>query len=140
MLGAIRKFSSSIYAKIFLFIVAIPFVFWGMGPLFSGGNLNTIVKIGNEKISTQEFINFLQYRAPNSSDEALDSNLVEKLLSNFIGEKLIAQEIKDFDIKLSKKSLGKTIKNQEVFIKQNKFSRTEYERNSNNKQKYLCKN
>ena len=133
MLGAIRKFSSSIYAKIFLFIVAIPFVFWGMGPLFRGGNLNTIVKIGNEKISTQEFINFLQYRAPNSSDEALDSNLVEKLLSNFIGEKLISQEIEDFDIKISDDSLRKLIKNEKIFMRDNKFSRIEYE-------KFLVKN
>ena len=60
MLGSIRKFSSSIYAKVFLFIVAIPFVFWGMGDLFFSGNKNTIVKIDNNKISTQEFINFIQ--------------------------------------------------------------------------------
>ena len=50
MLGRIRKFSTSIYSKVFLGIVAIPFVFWGMGDLFSGGNINTIVKIGKEKI------------------------------------------------------------------------------------------
>ena len=50
MLGKIRNFSSSIFAKIFLFIVAIPFVFWGMGDLFKGGSLNTIAKIGTEKI------------------------------------------------------------------------------------------
>ena len=58
MLKTIRKFSSTIYAKIFLFIVAIPFVFWGMGPVFQGGKQNVIAEIGNEKISTQEFINF----------------------------------------------------------------------------------
>ena len=46
MLGSFRKFSYSIYAKIFLVIVAIPFVFWGMGPIYlQGGNQNTIVKI-----------------------------------------------------------------------------------------------
>ena len=133
MLGAIRKFSSSIYAKIFLFIVAIPFVFWGMGPLFRGGNLNTIIKIGNEKIPTQEFINFLQYRSPNSNDEALDSNVVEKLLSNFIGEKLISQEIEDLEIKISDDSLRKLIKNEKIFMRDNKFSRIEYE-------KFLVKN
>ena len=55
MLGTIRKFSSSVLAKIFLFIVALPFVFWGMGDLFRGGNQNVIVKIGNEKVSTKEF-------------------------------------------------------------------------------------
>ena len=133
MLRAIRKFSSSVYAKIFLFIVAIPFVFWGMGPLFRGGNLNTIIKIGNEKISTQEFINFLQYRSPKSNDEALDSNVVEKLLSNFIGEKLISQEIEDLEIKISDDSLRKLIKNEKIFMRNNKFSRIEYE-------KFLVKN
>ena len=61
MLGAIRKFSSSIYAKILLFVVAIPFVFWGMGPVFQGGKQNTIAQIGKEKISTQEFVNFVKY-------------------------------------------------------------------------------
>ena len=60
MLSKIRKFSSSIFAKIFLIIVAIPFIFWGMGDVFSTGNKNTIAKIGKDKISTQEFINFVQ--------------------------------------------------------------------------------
>ena len=110
MLGTIRKFSSSIYAKIFLFIVAIPFIFWGMGPVFQGGKQNVIVEIGKDKIQTQEFINYIRNYA--TQEELSDANFVEKMLSNFIGEKLIAQEIKDFDIKLSKKSLGKTVKNQ----------------------------
>ena len=58
MLGPLRKFSSSIYAKIFLFLVAIPFVFWGMGPVFQGGKLNTIVEIGNDSLATEDFIKF----------------------------------------------------------------------------------
>ena len=40
-----------------MFIVAIPFVFWGMGDLFSGGDKNTIAKIGSDKVSVKEFIN-----------------------------------------------------------------------------------
>ena len=59
MLRALRKYSSSIYAKILLFIVAIPFVFWGMGPVFQGGKQNTIAEIENEKISTEEFVNYI---------------------------------------------------------------------------------
>ena len=31
MLNSIRNFSKTIFAKILLFIVIIPFVFWGMG-------------------------------------------------------------------------------------------------------------
>jgi len=133
MLRTIRKFSSSIYSKIFLVIVAIPFIFWGMGPVFQSGKQNTIAEIGNKKISTQEFVNYVRYNAPNPDFKTLDKNLIEKLLSSFIGEKLIAQEIENYDIKLSENSLSTIIKNENVFKKNNKFSRTEYE-------KFLVKN
>ena len=99
MLGSIRKFSSSIYAKIFLVIVVMPFIFWGMGPVFQGGKQNIIVEIGKEKFSTQEFIDFVRSRTNN--EENLDNNLIEKLLSNFIGDRLIMLEIEDFNIILS---------------------------------------
>ena len=126
MLGTIRKFSSSIYAKILLIVVAIPFVFWGMGPVFQGGKVNVIAEIGKDKISTQEFVDFLQYNNP--SDEILDKNSIEKLLSTFIGTKLIAQEIKNLDIRVSDISLSKIIRNEKAFKKDDKFSRIEYEK------------
>ena len=34
----------------------IPFVFWGMGGMFSSGNTNNIAKINKTNISTQDFI------------------------------------------------------------------------------------
>jgi len=126
MLSSIRKFSQSIYSKIFLFIVAIPFVFWGMGPLFTGGNLNVIVEIGKNKVSTQEFTDFLRYRA--TEDDMVNISKIQIFLSNFIGEKLIANEIDDFDIILSDKSLSNIIRNESNFKKNDKFSRTKYEK------------
>ena len=133
MLRTIRKFSSSIFAKIFLLLVAIPFIFWGMGPVFQGGKQNTIAEIGDEKISIQEFVDYVRYNAANPDFETLDKPLIKKLLSNFIGEKLIALEIKNHDIKLSENSLSTIIKNEEIFKKNNAFSRIEYE-------KFLIKN
>ena len=133
MLSSIRKFSSSIYSKIFLIIVAVPFIFWGMGPVFQGGKQNTIAEIGDEKISIQEFVDYVRYNAANPDFETLDKPLIKKLLSNFIGEKLIALEIKNHDIKLSENSLSTIIKNEEIFKKNNEFSRIEYE-------KFLIKN
>ena len=133
MLRTIRKFSSSIFAKILLLIIAIPFIFWGMGPVFQGGKQNTIAEIGNKKISTQEFVDYIRYNAPNPDFEALDEKIIDKMLSNFIGEKIIALEIENHDIKISENSLSTIIKNEKVFKKNNKFSRTEYE-------KYLIKN
>ena len=126
MLGQIRKFSSTIYAKVFLAIVAIPFIFWGMGDVFRGGSQNVIVEIEKEKYANQEFINFIRYNI--SSDQTLDDNLIDRLLSSFIGEKLLINEINDFNIKLSDKSLSTIIRNQEDFKKENKFSRLKYEK------------
>jgi len=131
MLSSIRKFSSSIYTKIFLIIVAVPFIFWGMGPLFTSGNLNTIVKIDDEKIPTQEFANFLKNNMTN--EEQLEDDLIDRLLSSFIGEKLLIEEMNNFDINVSENSLGAIIRNEKIFKKNNQFSRTEYE-------KFLIKN
>ena len=56
MLGSIRKFSGSIYAKILLGIIIIPFVFWGMGSSIRGGSKNIVVVIDKEKYSTQDLV------------------------------------------------------------------------------------
>ena len=131
MLATFRKFSNSIIAKVFLFIVVLPFIFWGMGPLFRGGDKNTIVKIGKDKISTQEFINYIKFNTP--SEQTINENLIDKLLTEFIGNKLINKEIRNANIVLSESSLAKIIKNDKSFKKGNIFSRIEYE-------KFLVKN
>ena len=126
MLSTIRKFSTTIFAKIFLFIVAIPFIFWGMGNVFSTGNQNTIVKIGKEKISTQVFIDWIKYNAPNPDNEIIDKNSIDKLLSSFIGEQLISNEIESLGIIISDIALGKIIQNEKIFKRDDKFSKLEY--------------
>tara|TARA_B100000029_G_C17538568_1_gene945794 strand:+ start:59 stop:1507 length:1449 start_codon:yes stop_codon:yes gene_type:complete len=126
MLGSIRKFSSSIFAKIFLFLVAIPFVFWGMGDVFKSGNQNTIAIIDDKKISSKDFIEYVNYSTEPS--EKLNENLLRKKLSDFIGNKLIQMEVEDLQIYLSKNSLRKIIKNEKIFKKDGNFSRTKYEK------------
>jgi len=45
MLNSFRNFTKSFWAKILLVIIIIPFVFWGMGGVFSGGSQNTLAKL-----------------------------------------------------------------------------------------------
>ena len=59
MLSSIGKFSKSLSIKILVGIIILPFIFWGMGDIFRGGNQNIIDTIDSEKISTQEFFNYL---------------------------------------------------------------------------------
>jgi len=124
MLGPIRKFSTSIYAKILLVIIIIPFIFWGMGSSFTGGSKNVVVVIDKDKYSTQEFTNFINMTAV----KEVEAKEIDEFLSTFIGEKLIEKEIEHFGIKLSDNSLSKLIKHQKNFKRDNKFSRTEYEK------------
>ena len=129
MLGSFRKFSGSIYAKILLGIIIIPFIFWGMGSSITGGSKNVVVVIDKEKYSIQHFSNFIKKTAL----KKVEANDVEGFLFSFISEKLIEKEIEHFGIKLSDNSLSKLIRHQEQFKRENKFSRTEYE-------KFLIKN
>ena len=64
---------------------------------------------------------------------SIDKKLINDLLYNFIGEKLILKEIESLNINLTDKSLSKMIKNEKLFKRKNKFSRIEYE-------KFLIKN
>ncbi len=121
MLSSIRKFSTSIYAKILLGIIVIPFVFWGMGTSFRGGNKNVVVVIDKEKFSTKEFAAFVN--SYQNSNEKINSEKIDQLLSVFIGNKLIEKEYKNFGINLSDVSLSKLIKIQKDFKNENKFSR-----------------
>ena len=126
MLSSTRKFSKSIYAKILLGIIVIPFVFWGMGSSITGGSKNVVVKIDKEKYSIQDFANFIRSFGP--SEQKINSEDIDQLLSTFIGNKLIEKEYEHFKIKLTDKSLSKLIKNQKEFKKENIFSRIEYEK------------
>ena len=125
MLGAIRKFSKSIYAKILLGIVVIPFVFWGMGSSFKSGSKNVVVKIDKDKLSIQDFSNFIQSYGPVNQENA--SRIIDNLLTTFIGNKLIEKEFKNFELRLTNVSLGNLIKEQKEFKRDGIFSRTEYE-------------
>ena len=131
MLSSIRKFSTSIYAKILLGIVVIPFVFWGMGSSFTSGSKNIVLVIDKEKHSVQDFVEFIRNFAP--ADTKISANKIEEFLSAYIADKLMEKEIANFGIQLSDNSLGGLIKNQKDFKRDNEFLRTEYE-------KFLLKN
>ena len=84
MLASIRKFSKSFVAKIFVAIIALPFIMWGMGDVFRSGKQNVIVEINDEKINSKEFITYIQ--KINLSKEEIDrvgkSKLIDDILTN----------------------------------------------------------
>ena len=59
MIKSIKKYSKSLLFKVLVGIIILPFVFWGMGDVFSGGNQNIVATIDSKKISTQEFMKYV---------------------------------------------------------------------------------
>ena len=130
MLTSIGKFSKSFFVKLLVGIIILPFVFWGMGDVFRGGNQNVIASIDSEKVSTQEFVEYLR-RLNLNKDQIKNlpkTDLLEKILSEYIGKRVMALEIENLGITVNDNSLRDIIKNDKMFFKDNKFSRTEYEK------------
>ena len=130
MITSIKKYTKSILAKILIVIIILPFIFWGMGDVFRTGNQNVLATIDSEKISSQEFINYLnQLNLDQQQRKNLGkTDLFEKILTDYVGKKVIALEIKNLGIKLNDSSLKNIIVNDKTFAKDKKFSRTAYEK------------
>tara|TARA_B100000131_G_scaffold57663_1_gene52970 strand:- start:3894 stop:5315 length:1422 start_codon:yes stop_codon:yes gene_type:complete len=131
MLNKLRGFSNSKLAMVVVGIIIVPFIFWGMGSVFSGGNTNNIAKINNETISTKDFINHINNsRLTNEVIKAnIDKNILERILSDLISQKILDMEIKKLNVNLSEKSLVNKIKSNSNFLDdKNNFSRIKYEK------------
>ena len=131
MISSFRNFAKTKIAGIFVFIMIIPFVFWGMGSMFSSGNTNTIVKINDTNISTEEFIDYLNNSGvpQNTIRENLNNNIIEELLSGLVSTKILDLEIEEYELIISKESLLKLIKKNQNFLDdQGNFQRLKYEK------------
>ena len=131
MLKNIRNFANTKFAGILVTILIIPFVFWGMGGLFSGGNKNNIAKINKENISTKDFQDhlILSNVELEKIKKNIDNNIIEENLGKLISIKMLSMEIENLDLNISDKILNKKIKSNKNFHDENnKFSRIKYEK------------
>ncbi len=131
MIGAFRNFAKTKFAGILVFIMIIPFVFWGMGSIFSSGNTNSIVKINETNISTEEFIDYLNNSGipQDTIRENLNDNIIEELLSGLISTKILDLEIEEYNLIISKETLLEMIKKNKNFLdEQGRFQRLKYEK------------
>ena len=131
MLGKLRNFSKSKLAGVLVVIIIIPFVFWGMGSVFSGGNKNNLAIINGENISSQDFIDYV-----NNSNidiktlkDNIENNVLEELLSQLISHKLLSLETERISLSLSDKGLFEHIVKDVKFSDESGvFSRLKYEK------------
>ena len=131
MIGSFRNFAKTKFAGLLVFIMIIPFVFWGMGSMFSSGNANNLAKINKTNISTGDFFVYLDEIniAGETIRNNLKNNIIEELLSTLISTKLLDLEIERYKMSVSEKTLLKKIKNNKNFFDNDgKFQRIKYEK------------
>ena len=131
MIGSFRNFAKTKFAGLLVFIMIIPFVFWGMGGMFSSGNTNNLAKINKTNISTSDFFVYLDEIniAGETIRNNLENNIIEELLQTLISTKLLDLEIESYKILLNEETLLKKIKNNKKFFDDTgKFQRIKYEK------------
>ena len=131
MISKFKSITNSKISWVIVALIAIPFVFWGMGDVFTRGNTNNVAKIDNKTISVNDFIDHINVSRldENIIRENLENNIFEELLSQLISQELMKMEIQNFELNFSDKTLKNKIVNNKIFLDDNNnFSRTKYEK------------
>jgi peptidyl-prolyl cis-trans isomerase D len=94
MLKIMRQHAKSPIIKIILYAVIISFIatiflIWGRGREGIGDNPNAVASIGNEEITSQEFLRIFRIQLDDQK-KALKQNVDEKMLKQFVGSQTLS--------------------------------------------------
>lgn len=132
MLSSLRKFSETLTAKIFLALIALSFVFWGINDFYKSSYNNAIAEINGDEISfnefTKEYSKIIRNNNIQSQKLAIEKNIHIIAISNIISEKLLKIHAKNLGILIDDTVIAIEIKNNNEFKEKEIFSRTKYEK------------
>lgn len=137
MLEAIRERAQGWLAKLILALITVPFALWGIDSYIqSGGESPLVAKVGEDKITLQEFSQSLkdqQERMRSALGRSFDPAMMDRpeikrsILDGLINRHLLAIEAKDEGLAVSDSQLAKIIAGIEEFQQDGKFSQARYE-------------
>ncbi len=112
MFEFLRKGATSIFAKIFLAVIVIVFVFWGIGT-FTGDRSQVVAEISGEKITAKEFREYYNYQlyqlklafGESSQEIAKDPKFKEEVLFDLIRKKLLRKYAESLGLSVSEKEV-----------------------------------
>ncbi len=132
MLSSLRKFSETVMAKIFIALIALSFVFWGINDFYRSDYNGTIAEIDGDEISFSEFANEFNKIIRNNNIQsqkiAIEKNIHILAISSIISEKLLKLHAKNLGIMIDDTVIAIEIKNSNEFKDKEVFSRTKYEK------------
>ncbi len=131
MLQSFRNFGSTIYARIFLIILALSFVAWGIGDYLSGGQQSEVFSVNGTSISAQQFAQRYEQQIQNLSqnlgvqltpEQANELGLPQRVFSTMLQEELVRQFATDLELAVPPARIRDTITTQTFFHDQNGFN------------------
>lgn len=132
MLSSLRKFSETVMAKIFIALIALSFVFWGINDFYRSDYNSIIAEIDGDEISFSEFANEFNKIIRNNNIQsqkiAIEKNIHILAISNIISKKLLKLHAKNLGIMIDDTVIAIEIKNSNEFKDKEVFSRTKYEK------------
>ena len=132
MLSSLRKFSETLTAKIFIALIALSFVFWGINDFNKSSYNNAIAEINGDEISfnefTKEYSKIIRNNNIQSQKLAIKKNIHIIAISNIVSEKLLKIHAKNLGILIDDTVIAIEIKNNNEFKEKEIFSRTKYEK------------
>ena len=136
MLDLMRKYAGNWLIKIILSIIIIVFVFWGVGS-FKANKDKIVAQVNGETISIEEFreeYNKIIEQVRKNFGKNFDDDMIKALglkrhaLDKIIERKLLVQEAKKLNLKVSGKELANAIYSLKIFHEDGVFSKNLYKR------------
>ncbi len=118
MLDSIRKASGGLTAKIFLGILVLSFLFWGISSQFFGYGTGTVARVGDAEVTAQEFNTALRQRMLDlgrrigrgvSLEQARAMGLPQQVLSELVAEAALNDQAGRFNLGVSEDRLAQAI-------------------------------
>jgi len=134
MFEFLRKGATSIFAKIFLAVIIIVFVFWGIGT-FTGDRSQVVAEISGEKITAKEFREYYNYQlyqlklafGESSQEIAKDPKFKEEVLFDLIRKKLLRKYAESLGLSVSEKEVEMYLAQIPAFQDRGSFNPAKYQ-------------
>lgn len=133
MFEFLRKGATSLFAKIFLAIIIIVFVFWGIG-YFGTSDRNLVAEVDGEKINLKEFQEYYNFKffqlkqafGEVSSEDLKKMRFKEMALQELIRIKLTQRIAQDLGLKITQEEINLAISQLPFFQQEGRFNPSAY--------------
>jgi peptidyl-prolyl cis-trans isomerase D len=134
MFEFLRKGATSIFAKIFLAVIVIVFVFWGIGT-FTGDRSQVVAEISEGKITAKEFREYYNYQlyqlklafGESSQEIAKDPKFKEEVLFDLIRKRLLRKYAESLGLSVSEKEVEMYLAQMPAFQDRGTFNPAKYQ-------------